>query len=114
MGGHVVPLVWTIKRWIVGKMGAKRRMINAKIQFAVNTTRFNNISSLPCSLPQRFRRISLHFEPHCASVDFADRMTIDTRDYNYEYGSQIGKLAVMQTYIPLLVIPSLKTSKRFS
>ena len=43
-------------------------------------------------------RHSLHFPPpHSAPVDFADRMIIDTRDYNREHGSQTRKSAVMQT-----------------
>ena len=45
--------------------------------------------------------ISLHFHPpHSASVDFADRMIIDTRNHNHEHGSQTRKLVVMQTNTP--------------
>lgn len=33
--------------------------------------------------------------PHSASIDFTDRMMVDTRDYNHEHGSQTGKLAAL-------------------
>ena len=35
--------------------------------------------------------------PHSAAVEFADRMIIDTRDYNRKYGSQTRNLAAMRT-----------------
>lgn len=76
----------------------RNHLVYSKHHTSLNPTPnpfFLNWKPLPATLEVPPAYLYTSPPPQSASVDFADRMIFETRDYNYQDGSQTRKLIAM-------------------